>query len=97
MRNETEIAQHYLRTKILGAYETTDVIWQSDSEGNRHRTFDDSFVYSDDTHHTIERDMEVEGKIFRVHSVFPINNTSTPTKKMLTIIGNDCEKAPKNA
>lgn len=97
MRNEKEIAQHYLRTKILGAYETTDVIWQSDSEGNRHRTFDDSFVYSDDTHHTIERDMEVEGKIFRVHSVFPINNTSTPTKKMLTIIGNDSEKALKNA
>lgn len=33
MRNEKQIAQHYLRTKILGAYETTDVIWQSDSEG----------------------------------------------------------------
>lgn len=33
MRNEKEIAQHYLQTKILGAYETADVIWQSDSEG----------------------------------------------------------------
>jgi hypothetical protein len=97
MRNEKEIAQHYLRTNILGAYETTDVIWQSDSEGTRHRTFDDSFVYSDDTHHTIERDMEVEGRIFRIRSVFPISNTSTPTKKMLAIIGNDCEKELKNA
>lgn len=96
MRNEKEIAQHYLRTKILGAYETTEVIWQSDSEGNLKRTFADSFVYSDDTHHTIERDMEVDGKVFCVHSVFPINSTSTPTKKMLTVIGNDCEKSLKN-
>ena len=97
MRNEQQIAQHYLRTKILGAYETTYVIWQSDSEGNLRRTFDDSFVYADDTSHTIERDMAVEGKIFRVHSVFPIKNTSTPTKKMLAIIGNDCELSLKNA
>ena len=91
-----QIAQHYLRTKILGAYETSEVIWQSDSEGNLKRTFTDSFVYSDDTHHTIERDMEVEGKTFRVHSIFPINSKSTPTKKMLTIIGNDCEKSLKS-
>lgn len=97
MRNEKEIAQHYLRTKILGAYETSDVVWQSDSQGNRHRTFDDSFVYSDDTHHIIERDIEVEGKLFRVHSVFPIKSTSSPTKKLLAIIENDCQKASKNA
>ena len=92
MRNDKEVARHYLDTKILGAYETTEVIWQSDSEGNLKRTFADSFVYSDDTHYTIERDMDVDGKIFRVHSVFPVTATSTPTKKMLTIIGNDTDK-----
>lgn len=97
MRNEKEIAQHYLRTKILGAYENADLIWQSDSDGNLKRTFDDSFVYSDDKHHTIERDMEVDGKVFRVHSVFPIKSTSTPTKKILKIIESDCEKSLKNA
>lgn len=97
MRISKEVAQHYLRTKILGAYETSDVVWQNDSKGNCHRTFDDSFVYSDDTHHTIERDMEVEGKMFRVHSVFPIQSTSSPTKKLLTIIENDCEKSLKKA
>ncbi len=96
MRNEKEIAQHYLRTKILGAYETADIIWQRDSQGTSHRTFWDSFVYTDETSHTIERDMEVDGKMFRVHSVFPINSTSTPTKKILTVIGNDCEKSLKN-
>ena len=82
---------------LKGGREYAETIWQSDSEGTRHRTFDDSFVYSDDTHHTIERDMEVEGRIFRIRSVFPISNTSTPTKKMLAIIGNDCEKELKNA
>lgn len=97
MRNEKEFAQHYLRTKILGAYETADIIWQSDSEGTSRRTFWDSFVYTDETSHTIQRDMVVEERVFRVHSVFPIENTSTPTKKILTIIENDCEKALKNA
>ncbi|WP_317853748.1 hypothetical protein [Chakrabartyella piscis] len=89
MRNDKEVARHYLDTKILGAYETTEVIWQSDSVGNLKRTFADSFVYSDDTRHIIERDMDVDGKRIVVHSVFPVTATSTPTKKMLTIIGND--------
>lgn len=96
MKTEKQIAQHYLRTKILGAYETTDIIWQSDSEGKMRRTFDDSFVYADDEQLIIERDMEVDGKIFGVHSVFPIKVTSTPTKKLLQIIENDCEKSLKN-
>ena len=96
MKTEKQIAQHYLRTKILGAYETTDVIWQSDSEGEMRRTFDDSFVYADDDQLIIERDMEVDGKVFGVHSVFPIKTTSTTTKKLLQIIENDCEKSLKN-
>ena len=57
MTNEHLAAQHYLKTNILGAYETADIIWQSDSEGTSHRTFADSFVYTDETSHTIERDM----------------------------------------
>lgn len=96
MKTEKQIAQQYLKTKILGAYETTDVIWQTDSAGKMRRTFDDSFVYADDDKLIVERDMEVEGKIIGVHSVFPIKPTSTPTKKLLTIIENDCEKSLKN-
>jgi len=41
--------------------------------------------------------MVVEDRVFRVHSVFPIKNASTPTKKMLSAIENDLEKALKNA
>ncbi len=62
MTNEKLAAQHYLKTNILGAYETADIIWQSDSEGTSHRTFADSFVYTDESSHTIERDMVVEDR-----------------------------------
>ncbi len=97
MDREQKIGQHYLETGVLGAYETADIIWQSDSEGTSHRTFADSFVYTDETSHTIERDMVVEERVFRVHSVFPVKCSSTPTKKMLSVIENDLEKALKNA
>ena len=97
MDREQKIGQHYLETGVLGAYETADIIWQSDSEGTSHRTFADSFVYTDETSHTIERDMVVEDRVFRVHSVFPVRSASTPTKKMLSVIENDLEKALDNA
>lgn len=97
MQNENLVAQHYLRTNILGAYETANIIWQSDSEGTSHRTFQDSFVYTDEASHTIERDMVVEGRTFRAHSIFPIKSMSTPTKKILTVIESECEKPFKKA
>jgi len=64
---------------------------------SENRTFADSFVYTDETSHTIERDMVVEDRVFRVHSVFPVRSASTPTKKMLSVIENDLEKALKKA
>lgn len=97
MDREQKIGQHYLETGVLGAYETADIIWQSDSEGASHRTFTGSFVYTDESFHTVERDMVVEDRVFRVHSVFPVKSTSTPTKKMLSVIENDLEKALDNA
>ncbi len=92
MREIKSEIKHFLETQILGAYETAEVIWQGDSEGNLKRTFADSFVYRDENHYTIERNMDVEGKNFRVHSVFPVTAKSTPTKKMLTIIDSNLTK-----
>lgn len=92
MRNDKEIARHYLDTKILGAYETTEVIWQSNSEGVYKRTFDDSQICSEENQYTINRCMDVDGRFFKVHSVFPVNATSTPTEKLLAVIDNDLKK-----
>lgn len=97
MDREQKIGQHYLETRVLGAYEAADIIWQSDSEGNSLRTFTDSFVYTNETSHTVERDMVVEDRVFRVHSVFPLEGASSPTQKMLSVIENHLEKALKNA
>jgi hypothetical protein len=63
MIKKTE-AQHYLGTKILGAYETAEFVCKSDTEGTYHRTFDDITISNDGSHHIVERQMDVEGRTF---------------------------------
>ena len=96
MNKRTE-AQHYLETKILGAYETAEVVWKNDTEGNHHRTFDDTSIFNDGSHHIVERQMDIEGRTFRVCSVFPMAKQSTPTEKLLTLIDNSLEEYLKKA
>ena len=43
MNKRTEV-QHYLETKILGAYETAEVVWKNDTEGTYHRTFEKGLI-----------------------------------------------------
>ena len=86
MRAIKNESKHYLETKILGAYETADIVWQSDSKGDYHRTFDDTFILTNEDNHTVERVMDIEGRIFNIHSVFPIEFDATPTEKLLSVI-----------
>lgn len=86
MRNEKEIAQHYLKTNILGAYETADIGWVGDSTGSYHRSFDDSFITTNDEHHLVERTMNIDGHRYEICSVFPITPQKTPTQKLLGVI-----------
>ena len=96
MNKRTE-AQHYLETKILGAYETAEIVWKNDTEGTYHRTFDDTTISSNISHHIVERQMDIEGRTFRVCSVFPTVKRSTPTEKLLTLIDNSLEESLKKA
>lgn len=96
MNKRTE-AQHYLETKILGAYETAEVVWKNDTEGTYHRTFDDTAILNDESQHVVERYMDIEGRTFRVCSVFPTMKQSTPTEKLLTLIDNSLEESLKKA
>lgn len=96
MNKRTE-AQHYLETKILGAYETAEVVWKNDTEGTYHRTFDDTAISNDGSHHIVERQMDIEGRTFRVCSVFPMVKHSTPTEKLLNLIDNTLVENLKKA
>lgn len=96
MNKRTEV-QHYLETKILGAYETAEVVWKNDTEGTYHRTFDDTTILNDISHHIVERQMDIESRTFRVCSVFPMVKQSTPTEKLLTLIDNNLEESLKKA
>ena len=86
MRKIKNEAKHYLETKILGAYETADIVWQSDSKGDYHRMFDDTFVTQEEDKLVAERTMWVDGKTFTVCSVFSKLAASTPTDKMLRVL-----------
>jgi hypothetical protein len=90
MNKKTE-THHYLETRILGAYETAEVVWKNDTEGTYHRTFDDTFTTNDENRHIVERQMDIEGRTFRVCSVFPKTKHSIPTEKLLTFIDNTLE------
>lgn len=96
MRKRTE-AQHYLETKILGAYETAEVVWKNDTEGTYHRTFYDTAISNDGSQHIVGRQMDIEGRTFRVCSVFPTAKQSTPTENLLTLIDNTLEESLKKA
>ena len=91
MRKIKDEAKHYLETKILGAYETADIVWQSDLDGNICRTFDDSELSRENDNLMTERKMMVDGKVFTVCSIFPIAPNTTPTEKLLKIIDTSVE------
>lgn len=86
MRGIKNEAQHYLKTKVLGAYETTDVSWVSDSTGAYHRSFEDTFITTDESSHIVERTMDINGRRYEICSVFPISPQKTPTQKLLEVI-----------
>ncbi len=46
MDREKMIARHYLDTGILGAYETTEVVWDEVVDGKCVPCFDDAMVFS---------------------------------------------------
>ena len=96
MRKRTEV-QHYLETKILGAYETAEVVWKNDTEGTYHRTFDDTAISNIGSQHIVKRQMDIEGRTFSVCSVFPTVKQSTPSEKLLTLIDNSLEESLKKA
>ena len=92
MKQDKNIAQHYFKTGILGAYETAAVENEIQSGDKIAPCFDDSFVDFGQNRTVVRRTMDVGGRRFSVCSVFPSNAPSTPTDKILTLIDLDLRK-----
>ncbi|MFI3325141.1 MAG: hypothetical protein R3Y35_03090 [Clostridia bacterium] len=87
MREIQNEAKYYMENKVFGAYETTDTI-----ENNQFHIFKDSKIEISDASHTSERYMDIEGKIYKIHSIFPTEDIVSVSDKLIEIIGNDLSK-----
>lgn len=95
MSREQKIARCYLKTGVLGAYETAEVIHEEEN-GKYAPCFDDAILFLDQTESTTVRSMCIEGRRYRVRSVLPVMG-HTPTDKLLGLIDADLEKEAHNA
>jgi len=96
MSREQKIARHYLETGVLGAYETAEVEYEEEENGKYAPCFDDAILFLDQTESTTVCSMSIEGRRYRVRSVFPVMG-HTPTDKLLGLIDTDLEKEAHNA
>ena len=92
MDREQKIGQHYLQTGVLGAYETTEVVHEEIEDGKCVPCFEDALVCFDNVQTTAQRSMVIEGRRFRICSVFPPKANCTPTDKLLVLIDTELKK-----
>jgi len=96
MDREQKIARHYLETGVLGAYETAEVVHEEEDNGKFAPCFEDATVFFDKAQTIAVRSMCIEGRRYRVRSVFPVSGY-TPTDKLLSVIAADLEKEAHTA
>ena len=92
MIRDKKVIQHYFKTGILGAYETSRIIDEMEIGDKQAPCFDDSFTDFRQERATIHRTMDIDGRQFRICSVFPTNAPNTPTDKLLSLIDSDLGK-----
>ena len=95
--DQEKIMQHFMKTGVLGAYETAGLSHNDMENGRQEICFDDALVVSCRTQTTTERTMYIEGRRYNISSVFPADTRHTPTEKMLTLIDAGLEKDIQNA
>ena len=92
MKPQKTIEKHYLETGVLGAYETAEVVYEEETAGKYAPCFDDSLLVFRENQTSMERVMMIEGKHFRIKSLFSVATSMTPTDKMLNLIDADIER-----
>lgn len=83
--------QHYLRTGVLGDYETAGITSRK-LDSKPVSLFEDTDLKECEDGSCLERRMLVGGKLFVVRSVFPESAALTPTDKMLELIDTQIKK-----
>lgn len=83
--------QEYMTTGMLGGYRPENAVLRQEDDGVN-TMFRDTSVWERDGYFVRERKMLIEGKGFRVTSVFPSHPTATPTDKMLELIDAELKK-----
>ncbi|MFI3325212.1 MAG: hypothetical protein R3Y35_03455 [Clostridia bacterium] len=83
MREIQNEAKYYMENKVFGAYETTEIVDDK---------FTDSKLQKYQGKCYSHRYMDIDGKGYRIHSVFPTDNLVAIDDKMLQIIDNDYSK-----
>ena len=90
------VLEEYMETGMIGAYQPEMAVLRQNSDGV-------ISVYRDTVYERREdamlgrRMMEVDGKQFRVTSVFPDDSASTPTQKFLSYIDSELSKESHSA
>ena len=94
MRTEYE---EYRDTGILGGYDPDGALLRETESGEVLTSFRDTCYQHQDDHIINQREMLIEGKVFHVTSVFPMDATATPTDKLLSLIETDLKKEAHSA
>jgi len=97
MDREKMIARHYLETRVLGAYETAEIVHEESENGKTAPCFEDATVFFDTDQTTAQRSMVIEGRRFRICSVFPPQADCTPTDRLLEFIDAELKKKTQTA
>ena len=92
MIHDKKVIQHYLKTGILGAYETAEVDDEMKFDDKVAPCFDDAVTNLGQQRATIRRTMDIGGRTFHICSVFPSNAQHTPTDKLLSLIDSELGK-----
>jgi len=89
MIRDKKVIQHYFKTGVLGAYETSRIIDAMEYDNKSAPCFDDSLTDIDEGRAMIRRTMDIGGRRFRICSIFPTNAPDTPMDKLFKLIDGD--------
>lgn len=82
---------------MLGAYHPEYAVLRRSEDGGIDTLFRDTIHRYDGGDFIREREMVIEGRCFRISSVFPEESNATPTDKLISYIDTELAKENRSA